>query len=317
MALSASTACSDAADEREPVGVAVATLPARGVVAAVDRDPGRERHVSVAAEGDEHVPLLASRGGRQRRRDLPLRLLSRAGVRVVPTGGGEGRVPFGAVDPVAVGVDEPEIGQIGRARADRRVLRCAVFGVRGAVAVSVGRRRRCRRRGRGVPVRLRSREQLRGGLVPRPVPDRLRGRTPVANRRRGPRVRLRALDEEHHERLPRRRPYRADPVADHREWIAAVPVGRVANPLRIHEPHAVGERIAVRVQHRRDHDPGRLPVRRSRRRDDDGRRDHDRQRNRPDMPHEARGYSPRIRRQSGLRPYPPARLSPAPVGSSR
>ena len=177
----------DAADEREPVGVAIATLPARGVVAAVDRDPGRESHASVAAEGDEHVPLLASRGGRQRRRDLPLRLLFRAGVRVVPTGGGEGRVPFGAVDPVAVGVDEPEIGQIGRARADRRVLRCAVFGVRGAVAVSVeaggdggggGRRGAC----------AASLLRITGasGLVPRPVPDRLRGRTPVANRQARP-----------------------------------------------------------------------------------------------------------------------------------
>src|SRR6266511_3971643 len=84
----------------------------------------------------EHVPILTGYGC-HRSLDLPLRLLLRARIAVIAFRGGEDRLLLGAVDPVAVRVDEHEVGQVGRARVNRRVLRRAVPLVRVAVTIGI------------------------------------------------------------------------------------------------------------------------------------------------------------------------------------
>ena len=253
----------DAADEREPVWEAVATRPTRRVVAAVDAETRGNLDPSVRAEGDERVAALAAEDRRDRSLELALRLRLRARIGVVSVRRDEDCVGFGAVDPVAVGIDETEVGRVGRSRVDRGVAWRTVARIRSAVAVGIGGSRW----GGRAPVWLRAREKLRQCLVPGQVLDRLRARTPVANRRRGVGVGPRLLDEENEERLPCRVPHRADPVARDRERIPSVPVGRMANAFGVAQPYPVCARVVVDIQHRRRDDP-RLLVRRSRRRHD-------------------------------------------------
>ena len=104
------------------------THPGRRVIAAVDADiPGRAENRDLAvvgAGGDVDVPARGEPCG-DRRGDGRLRMTEAAVVGVVAAGGDEDRGSLVAVDAVAVGVDEAEVGLVGGARRAGRERRGA------------------------------------------------------------------------------------------------------------------------------------------------------------------------------------------------
>ena len=124
-------------------------MPGRGQVAAVDVHAAHRLDPRVVAAC--HVHVLARKGRREDAGlDLELGCRPRAGIAVLAVPADEDRVLLGAVDAVAIGVDEPEIGQIGRPGADRRVPGRTVLPVDDPVAVPIGHRRLRGRLGLGL-----------------------------------------------------------------------------------------------------------------------------------------------------------------------
>jgi hypothetical protein len=123
-----------AGDRRD---LALVAAPGDDLVRAVEPDAGRERdRAGIGAAGEVDVLALRLRGG-DRRGQRALGPRERARVGVTAAGRDEDRARAVAVDAVAVGVLEGEVGPVHRAGMHGRVQRRAVLGVRRAVAVVV------------------------------------------------------------------------------------------------------------------------------------------------------------------------------------
>ena len=107
---------------------------------------------------------------------------------------------------------------------------------------------------------LRVAERLPGRLVARAVDDLLGPCALVADGRACGVVGRGGLLQAQDDRAPLRLADRAHAVAGDPEWIAAVAVRGVADPLGVGEAHAVGARVTVGVAHRRGDDARRAQV---------------------------------------------------------